>query len=214
MWYEGTTPWARFAYRGMVAAYAVQDFLVRNPERALDAFGIEPGFTVVDYGCGPGRYLAKASRLAGPSGRVFAADINEVALRCAEARVRRHELRNVTLLPIRDGRCGIPDASADLVYALDMFHAVRDPTGFLAEIHRFTRPGGVLVLEDGHQPRAATRAKVLRAGGWRIEAETRRHLRCRRVYSVQAARGGSRRVASRRGCRPQGSPTGFPSARG
>ncbi|OHD73056.1 MAG: hypothetical protein A2177_11275 [Spirochaetes bacterium RBG_13_68_11] len=179
--YQGTTARSLLAYHAMVAVYAVQDFLVRGHERALDGFGIGPGSIVVDYGCGPGRYLAKASRLAGPSGRVFAADISEVALRYASARAARLGLANVTPLPIRDGRCPIPDASADLVYALDMFHAVRDPNAFLAEIHRFTKPRGALILEDGHQARTVTRRKLLDAGGWRIESETRRHLRCTRA---------------------------------
>ncbi len=177
--YRGATFRSRLAYRSMVLVYAVQDFLVRGHERALDGFGIAPGATIVDYGCGPGRYLAKASRLVGPSGRVYAADINPIALELAGARAARLGLANVVLTPIRDGRSAIPDASADLAYALDMFHAVRDPTAFLAEIRRFTKPGGALILEDGHQPREATRRKVLAAGGWRIEAETRWHLRCR-----------------------------------
>jgi ubiquinone/menaquinone biosynthesis C-methylase UbiE len=179
--YRGTTGGSRLAYRLMVLEYAVQDFLVRGHERALDGFGIAAGSTVVDYGCGPGRYLAEASRLAGPSGRVYAADISELALEYAGARVGRLGLANVTMLPIRNGRCAIPDASADLVYALDMFHAVRDPKAFLAEIRRFTRPGGTLIIEDGHQARAVTRAKLLDAGGWRIGSETRWHLRCVRT---------------------------------
>jgi ubiquinone/menaquinone biosynthesis C-methylase UbiE len=179
--YRGTTLRSRIGYHLMVLEYRVQDFLVRGHEHALDSFGIAPGSVVVDYGCGPGRYLAKASRRAGPSGRVYAADISEVALRYASARVARLGLANVTLLPIRDGRSAIPDASADLVYALDMFHAVRDPKAFLAEIRRFTKPRGTLILEDGHQPRAVTRKKLLDAGGWRIESETRWHLRCTRA---------------------------------
>ncbi len=90
-------------------------------------------------------------------------------------------LATVSVVPIRDGVCGIPDDAADLVFALDMFHAVHDPAAFLAEIRRFTKPGGTLILEDGHQPREATRRKVLSAGGWRIEAETHAHLRCLRA---------------------------------
>jgi ubiquinone/menaquinone biosynthesis C-methylase UbiE len=179
--YRGATVVARLTYRLMVLEYAVQDFLVRGHERALDGFGIAPGAKVVDYGCGPGRYLAKASRLVGSSGTVYAADINPIALELAGARAARLGLANVAVAPIRDGRCAIPDRCADLVYALDMFHAVRDPAAFLAEIRRFTKPGGTLILEDGHQPREATRRKVAAAGGWRIEAETRRHLRCVRA---------------------------------
>jgi ubiquinone/menaquinone biosynthesis C-methylase UbiE len=178
--YRGTTARSRLAYHLMVCEYAVQDFLVRGHERALDGFGIASGSTVVDYGCGPGRYLAKASRLAGPSGRVFAADINDLALRSAARRVQSLGLANVTVLPIREGGTAIPDACTDLVYALDMFHAVRDPKAFLGEIHRFTKPGGTLILEDGHEAREVTRKKLLDADGWRIESETRWHLRCRR----------------------------------
>jgi len=179
--YRGATVASRLAYRLMVLEYAVQDFLARGHERVLDAFGIGAGSTVVDFGCGPGRYLAKAARLVGPSGKVYAADINPVALACAGTRVTRLRLANVAIVPIRDGTCAIPDRCADLVYALDLFHAVRDPAAFLAEIRRFTKSGGTLILEDGHQPREATRRKVLAAGGWRIEAETHRHLRCVRT---------------------------------
>jgi ubiquinone/menaquinone biosynthesis C-methylase UbiE len=176
--YRGGTFLTRLTYRFMVLEYAVQDFLVRGHERVLDGFGIVPGATVVDYGCGPGRYLEKASRLVGPSGKVYAADINPVGLEAAGARTARRGLANVSTVPIRDGRCAIPDRCADLVYALDMFHAVRDPAAFLAEIGRITKSGGTLILEDGHQPREATRRKVIAAGGWCIESETRRHLRC------------------------------------
>jgi ubiquinone/menaquinone biosynthesis C-methylase UbiE len=179
--YRGASVLSRLAYRIMVLEYAVQDLLVRGHERALDGFGIAPGATVVDYGCGPGRYLAKAAGLVGPSGKVYAADINPVALACAGARVERLGLANVNVVPIRADACGIPDAAADLVYALDMFHAVRDPAVFLAEIRRFTKPGGTLILEDGHQPRESTRRKVAAAGGWRIEAESPWHLRCVRT---------------------------------
>lgn len=179
--YRGSTRGSRFTYRLMVIEYAVQDFLVRGHDRVLDGFGIASGTTIVDYGCGPGRYLEKASRLVGPSGRVYAADINPVGLDLAGARTARLGLANVAVVPIRDGRCAIPDRCADLAYALDMFHAVGDPAAFLAEIRRITKPGGTLILEDGHQPREATRRKVAAAGGWRIEAETRRHLRCVRA---------------------------------
>jgi ubiquinone/menaquinone biosynthesis C-methylase UbiE len=179
--YRGATFLSRLTYRLMVLEYAVQDFLVRAPERVLDGFGIASGATIVDYGCGPGRYLEKASRLVGPSGRVYAADINPVGLDVAGARVARLGLANVAVVPIRDGRCAIPDRCADLAYALDMFHAVRDPASFLAEIRRFTKPGGTLILEDGHQPRDVTRRKLLAAGGWNIASESRRHLRCVRA---------------------------------
>ena len=72
----------------------------------------------------------------------------------------------------------IPSHSADVIYALDMFHSVSEPELLLCELHRLTKPEGVLFLEDGHQPRAGTRRKVHLSGLWEITAETRNHVRC------------------------------------
>lgn len=78
----------------------------------------------------------------------------------------------------------IPPASAmvgakGLVYALDMFHMVKDTDGFLAELRRLTKPDGVLYLEDGHQPRSMTREKVLKSGCWVVTEETKRFITCK-----------------------------------
>ncbi|MFZ4564786.1 MAG: class I SAM-dependent methyltransferase, partial [Bacteroidales bacterium] len=66
-----------------------------------------------------------------------------------------------------------------LVYALDMFHMVKDTDGFLAELRRLTKPDGVLYLEDGHQPRSMTREKVLKSGCWEVTEEPKRFITCK-----------------------------------
>jgi ubiquinone/menaquinone biosynthesis C-methylase UbiE len=163
----------------MVWEYALQDLLIPGYEAVMEGFGIAKELTVVDYGCGPGRYLSKASELVGPKGRVFAADVSEVAFRCVKARIARLGLANVFPILIKDGRAEIPSGSADLAYALDMFHAVRDPSGFLKEIRRIVKPRGRLILEDGHQSRASTIAKVTAGSAlWRVVGETRLAVVC------------------------------------
>ncbi len=52
--------------------------------------------------------------------------------------------------------CGIPDAIADIVRAIDMFFGIKDPTEFLGELKRITKSEGILVLDDGHQSREET----------------------------------------------------------
>jgi len=93
----------------------------------------------------------------------------------------REGLANVPATLAHGYDSGLGDATADLVYGLDMFNMIQDPQAFLAELHRITRPGGVLVIDDGHQPRAVTLEKILRAKGWTIEKETEAFLRCRRT---------------------------------
>ncbi len=74
--------------------------------------------------------------------------------------------------------CAVPEHAADLIYALDMFHGVKDPLALLAEFHRMAKVRGILVLEDNHQPRRKTKEKLAHSGLWLIERETKAYVRC------------------------------------
>ncbi len=167
-------------FRAMAWMFRVRD-AVRPPGRVIGEIGIREGMTVVDYGCGPGSNIRAAADLVGPAGRVIGVDIHELAVTMVMDRAEREGLANVSATLARGYDSGLGDATADLVYALDMFHMIQDPQAFLAELHRITRPGGVLVIDDGHQPRAVTIEKIRRAGCWTIEEETDAFLRCRRT---------------------------------
>ncbi len=164
-------------FKMMNYTFKVMDFF-RKPDGIMDKFGIQPGQTVVDYGCGPGRYVAKASRLVGPTGKVFAVDVHELAIEAVEAKLKKFGLKNVYPVLAMDGPEKIPDFSADLVYALDMFHMVSYPTALLQELKRMAKPGGRLILEDGHQPRERSREKVIASGAWNIVEENKRYMLC------------------------------------
>ena len=166
-----------FAFRMMSLMFMLRDRF-GSPERKLDQFGIKPGDTVIDYGCGPGSFIRKASSLVGGQGRVFAVDIHELAIAAVEKRKATFNLSNVSTVLVQHGRCAIADQSADLIYALDMFHMIKDPGDFLRELHRMLKQDGRLIIEDGHQPRQASREKILASELWRIKEETKGWLVC------------------------------------
>ncbi len=167
-----------FAFRAMVFIMQVEDFFWRRIDRRAQTFGIQPGMAVVDYGCGPGRYTTRFARLVGQGGRVYAVDIHELAVQEVQKKAQRLGLRNVTASVARGYDSALPAGIADVVCCLDMFFGVREPTALLAELKRLARPGGVLVIDDGHQPRSATLAKIRASGHWAVAAETRDHLTC------------------------------------
>lgn len=159
-----------FAYNLMVTSYRVEDFFHKPGKQLLD-FGIRKGDTVVDYGCGPGRYLKTASDLVGPGGRVYAADISLIAMDHVQKKIRHERLSNIIPYLIEDNACGIPGGCADVAYALDMFHRVEDTEAFFGELRRILKDSGALYLEDGHQPRPATLEKVRASSLWEIAGE-------------------------------------------
>ena len=168
------------AFRLMQAAFEVQDFLFPYIDRRVRGFGIERGMTVVDYGCGPGRYTVAFARLVGASGTVFAVDVQELAIHAVRRRAQAQGLAHVQAVLAGGYDTGLPSRIADRVCAIDMFFGVRDPNAFLAEVSRLLKPDGLLILDDGHQSRDATRRKLAASGLFEIAAESRDHLTCRK----------------------------------
>ena len=131
----GTDPRDRasdFSYQLMAWTFRVADFFFPKPNR-LAGFGIQPGSVVVDYGCGPGRYLAEASSLVGPTGTVYAVDLHELAIQEVERLKTTRNLPNVIPLLTKGYSYAVPAHAVDLIYALDMFHGVTDTGALLAE---------------------------------------------------------------------------------
>ena len=161
----------------MTLGFAIRD-LVRPRARRIAGFGIREGFTVIDFGCGPGGYLKRASELAGGRGRVYAVDVNELAIKAVNQRIEKQNLENVEAILTDGHSVNLVDHCADLIYALDVFHLIREPGPFLKELHRLLKTDGVLIIDDGHQSRRSTERKMLHSGLWVIGEETRDHLKC------------------------------------
>ena len=165
------------AFRAMSGAYKVMD-LFYPFKRYITRFGIREGFSVVDYGCGPGRYTQRMSRLVGKRGKVYAVDIHQLAIESVKREIRKYNLRNVEPILVDGYSCDIDDHTADAIYALDMFHMIKHPAPFLKELRRIVKESGFLIIGDGHQPRADTRTKILSSNCWNIVEETKHHLKC------------------------------------
>jgi ubiquinone/menaquinone biosynthesis C-methylase UbiE len=165
-------------YKLMVATMDVVDILFSHLEKRVSRFGLRSGMTVVDYACGPGRYTVHYSRLVGRQGKVYAVDIHPLAIQLVRQKMDRFGLDNVEPVLADGYASGLPGQVADLVTAIDVIFAIHDRVAFLAELKRITRPGGTLIMDDGHQPRRATLEQIAASGSWRVVEETRDFLKC------------------------------------
>ncbi|MFO7616003.1 MAG: methyltransferase domain-containing protein [Bacteroidales bacterium] len=142
--------------------------LFRNQARLVERFGIQEGWTVIDYGCGPGRYVRRLSQLVGEGGLVYAVDIHELAMDCLVRLKRRYRLKNVRPVKAEGYFAPIPEDSADLILVIDVFRRVRDRRLFLEELHRLVRHHGRVVLHDGRRFRSQSQAQVEESGRWNL----------------------------------------------
>ena len=114
----------------------------------LEALAIKPGQTVCDLGCGNGFYTVELAKRVGPTGTVYAVDIQPEMLRMLAERAVLENLPNIRPVlgtPI-DPR--LPAGKVDVVLCVDVYHEFSHPEPMLARIRESLAPGGRLVLAE------------------------------------------------------------------
>ena len=137
-----------FHFKLMSFSYKFRDFFLPRKD-VLREVGINPGFTVLDYGCGPGSYILAAAGLAGKSGKVYALDIHPLAIQRVQNIALKKKLTNVETI-CSDGKTGLPDSSIDIVLLYDTLHLLSRPDEVLEELRRILKPDGILSVSDHH----------------------------------------------------------------
>lgn len=118
------------------------------PTRALAIMKVAPGSSVADIGAGSGYFTERLARLVGPTGKVYAADIQQGMLDLLRARIARERLTNVSLILSAPADPKLPAQSIDLALMVDVYHELHDPQAVLGHIRDALKPGGRLVLVE------------------------------------------------------------------
>ena len=107
------------------------------------------GHVVVDYGSGPGATAIELARRVGPSGRVWALDINREFLKRTQERAEQEGLgQRVSAELVEKDRLPLPDQSADRVVCKNVLEYVPDLDATLSELRRVLAPGGRIHIMD------------------------------------------------------------------
>ena len=116
------------------------------PSRAIAALKIQPGQVVADIGAGSGYYTVRLAQTVGPTGRVFATDIQPAMVDLLRANLTRAGLANVTaVLGAPDDPKLAPD-TIDLALMVDVYHELAAPQAFLRRLRPALKRDGRLVL--------------------------------------------------------------------
>ncbi len=143
-------------------------------ELLLDRAGVEPGMSVLDVGCGPGRLSLPAARRVGPGGEVVALDLQPRMIHRLEERIEGAGLTNVTpiLAAAGEGRAGTE--RYDRAFLVTVLGEIPDREAALAEIYGALKPGGVLsiteVLPDPHYQTRAGIGRLAESAGFEPRA--------------------------------------------
>jgi SAM-dependent methyltransferase len=117
-------------------------------DRVMDILGIAPSKGVADIGAGSGWFTVRAAQRVGPSGTVYAVDINPDAIKYIDQRIQKESLTNVKTILSTPDDPRLPKESVDAVLLLKTYHEVADPVALLRRLRQALRPGARLGIID------------------------------------------------------------------
>jgi ubiquinone/menaquinone biosynthesis C-methylase UbiE len=112
----------------------------------LSHISVAPHFTILDVGCGGGRTVSKLAALA-TQGRVYGIDFSDASVAASKKTNARWIAGG--RVEIREGSVSqlpFPDATFDLVTAVETHFWWLNLPGDMREVFRVTKPGGATIL--------------------------------------------------------------------
>jgi SAM-dependent methyltransferase len=123
----------------------------QKPDQVVAALGLAKGQTACDIGSGPGYFTLRLARAVGPTGFVYAEDVEARMLTALRERLERARVRNVApVLGLSDDPL-LPPGSCDVVLVVDTYHHFPERAGYLKRLRRSLRPKGRVVNIDYHR---------------------------------------------------------------
>jgi ubiquinone/menaquinone biosynthesis C-methylase UbiE len=122
--------------------------LLQDPAPILAPY-VRAGMTVLEPGSGMGFFTLELARLAGPSGRVIAADIEpreELKRRAKKAGLAGRI--GARVVPANSMQLGGLDGEIDFVFAAAVLHELPSAAPFFTEAARALKQGGTLLLAE------------------------------------------------------------------
>jgi arsenite methyltransferase len=162
----------RFAYEGV----GRDDW--QKPDAVLALLGVGPGDRVADLGAGGGYFTFRLAEAAGPSGRVFAVDVDDDMVAYLASRAQELHAVNVSVVRGDYDDPKLPDGEIDLLFTCNTYHHFADRTAYFRRLLTDLAPNGRVAIVEydgrggwfaslfGHETPADEIAREMREAGY------------------------------------------------
>jgi predicted methyltransferase len=143
-----------------------------KPEVVLAAMELRAGMTVAEIGAGTGFFSRRLAKAVGPTGKVYAEDIQPEMLDLLKTYTAKEGVTNVVPMLGTETDPKLPAHGIDRILLVDVYHELQKPEPMLARMRESLAPGGTVTLVE-----------------YRLEGETASHINIRHRMSVEQVLG-------------------------
>ncbi len=120
----------------------------QKPKEILAQAGFEEGMTVADIGTGTGYFVPHLSEAVGPTGKVYALDIEQAMVDYTTKASQEKGLTNVEVRKIGFDGPGTDDGEVDRFIVVNTWHHINNRLEYSKTLMKATKPGGAVVIVD------------------------------------------------------------------
>jgi len=121
----------------------------QKPKEVVEKFAIAPGSRIADIGAGGGYFTWYLAGATGPTGTVYAVEIDETALDIIKKEMGARGITNVVPIRAEPQDAKLPEP-VDLVFSCDTYHHMDNRVAYFRSLARSLKADGRVAILDFH----------------------------------------------------------------
>lgn len=118
---------------------------LKIPE-VVSRLNLKPGMVIADLGAGTGVFAREFSKAVGPTGKVYAVDIDNELLNYIRERATKEKQTNIRTVLGKFEDPAIPAKDVDIAFFHDVFHHIEKRQAYLKALSAYIKPKGMIAL--------------------------------------------------------------------
>jgi SAM-dependent methyltransferase len=106
----------------------------QHPQKVIESLRVRPGEHVADIGAGEGYFTFLLADAVGPTGRVYAVEVDARKVQKLRRQATARGYRNIVIVQATPDDPGLPDGSIDLIFLCNSYHHLANRVGYFRRL--------------------------------------------------------------------------------
>ena len=120
----------------------------QQPDKVIATLQIPPGAEIADLGAGGGYFTFHLAKAVGPSGKVYAVDIDQGTNQLIAERAKKDGADNIATILAKSNDPLLPESAVDLIFTSNTYHHFDNRIVYFSNLRKYLKPAGRIAIID------------------------------------------------------------------